>query len=251
MRLEESVTQPKIPPWAAIISSPTRWNSGKYEPTQSAGHQDLVAPVVRLAHGGVHADLGGDAGDDQAGDVVGLQDRLQVGGIERPFARLVDHDLSVGGRQLVDDVVSVLTADQDAAVRSWIADSQRRLAPAVFRIRQIRQVGSMTLTGVDDQQAGCACRGEQVPQRRDHGGQLGDIVAKGFAEAAGQQEVALHVDDEQCDLPGRQCEWAWFGRYDGNGHGREVSRHRSTPGRGSRDVSWRGRLVGYCWSRRI
>jgi len=34
-RADESATQPKIPPWAAIMSSPTRWNSGKYEPTQS------------------------------------------------------------------------------------------------------------------------------------------------------------------------------------------------------------------------
>ena len=25
----ESATQPKMPPWAAIISRPTRWNSGK------------------------------------------------------------------------------------------------------------------------------------------------------------------------------------------------------------------------------
>jgi hypothetical protein len=25
----ESVTQPKIPPWALIISNATRWNSGK------------------------------------------------------------------------------------------------------------------------------------------------------------------------------------------------------------------------------
>ena len=24
-----SLTQPKMPPWALIISSPTRWNSGK------------------------------------------------------------------------------------------------------------------------------------------------------------------------------------------------------------------------------
>ena len=31
----ESATQPKIPPCALIISSATRWNSGKYEPTQS------------------------------------------------------------------------------------------------------------------------------------------------------------------------------------------------------------------------
>ena len=28
-------TQPKMPPWALIISSPTRWNSGKYDATQS------------------------------------------------------------------------------------------------------------------------------------------------------------------------------------------------------------------------
>src|SRR5262249_51297450 len=30
-----SDTQPKMPPWALIISSPTRWNSGKYDATQS------------------------------------------------------------------------------------------------------------------------------------------------------------------------------------------------------------------------
>ena len=29
-------TQPKIPPWAAIIRSATSWNSGKYEPQQSS-----------------------------------------------------------------------------------------------------------------------------------------------------------------------------------------------------------------------
>ena len=31
----ESETQPKMPPCALIISSATRWNSAKYEPTQS------------------------------------------------------------------------------------------------------------------------------------------------------------------------------------------------------------------------
>ncbi len=30
-----SATHPKMPPWALIISRPMRWNSGKYEPTQS------------------------------------------------------------------------------------------------------------------------------------------------------------------------------------------------------------------------
>ena len=36
MNLFESLTQPKMPPWALIISSAARWNSGKYEPTQSS-----------------------------------------------------------------------------------------------------------------------------------------------------------------------------------------------------------------------
>src|SRR5690606_20606272 len=35
MTAAESATQPNIAPWAAIMSRPTRWNSGKYEPTQS------------------------------------------------------------------------------------------------------------------------------------------------------------------------------------------------------------------------
>ena len=33
--LSESDTQPKMAPWALIISSPTRLNSGKYDATQS------------------------------------------------------------------------------------------------------------------------------------------------------------------------------------------------------------------------
>ena len=35
MKFLEFDTQPKMPPWALIISSPTRWNSGKYDATQS------------------------------------------------------------------------------------------------------------------------------------------------------------------------------------------------------------------------
>ena len=38
---------------------------------------------------------------------------------------------------------------------------------------------------------------EQGPQRRDGAAQLSDVVAEALAEAAGFEEVALHVDDEQ------------------------------------------------------
>lgn len=33
---DDDDTQPKIAPCASIIAIPTRWNSGKYEPTQSS-----------------------------------------------------------------------------------------------------------------------------------------------------------------------------------------------------------------------
>ncbi len=35
IKLSAFDTQPNMPPWALIISSPTRWNSGKYDATQS------------------------------------------------------------------------------------------------------------------------------------------------------------------------------------------------------------------------
>ena len=40
---------------------------GKVRTDAVGEHQALVAAVVRLPDRGVHADLGGDAGDDQAG----------------------------------------------------------------------------------------------------------------------------------------------------------------------------------------
>ena len=57
-------------------------------------HEAVVAAVVGFAHGGVHADLGGHAGDDELRDAAVLQDGVQVGGEERALARLVDHRLA-------------------------------------------------------------------------------------------------------------------------------------------------------------
>src|SRR6266496_3801860 len=42
-------------------------------------YQAVVAAIVRLADGGVDADLGGHAADDQAGDAFALEDGIQVG----------------------------------------------------------------------------------------------------------------------------------------------------------------------------
>ena len=64
--------------------------------TDAIGYdQALVAAVVGLAGGGVHAHLGGDAGDQQLGDPGCGEDVLQFGGVERALAGLVDDDLAV------------------------------------------------------------------------------------------------------------------------------------------------------------
>ena len=52
--------------------------------------QALVAAVVRLAHGRVHAHVGGDPGQHDVGDAVGAQHQVEVGGVERALAGLVD-----------------------------------------------------------------------------------------------------------------------------------------------------------------
>ena len=81
--------------------------------TDAIGYDEaLVAAVVGLTGGGVHAHLGGDAGDQQLGDACRGEDVLQFGGVERALAGLVDDDLAVDRGQLVDDVVAVLAADR-------------------------------------------------------------------------------------------------------------------------------------------
>jgi hypothetical protein len=45
-------------------------------------HDAFKAAVIGLAHGGVHADIGGDAGQDQVGYAPRAQDQFKVGGAE-------------------------------------------------------------------------------------------------------------------------------------------------------------------------
>ena len=81
-------------------------------------HQALEAAVVGLAHRGVHAHLGGDAADEQAVDPVVAQDQLEVRRVEGALAGLVEDHLAGRGRDRVDDVVALLPADEDAALRA-------------------------------------------------------------------------------------------------------------------------------------
>ena len=116
--------------------------------------QALEAAVVGLAHGGVHADVGGDAGEDHVADAARAQDQLEVGGAERALAGLVDDRLAGQRRELGDDLPARLAAHQDAAARARVADAgaDALRAPALVG-GQVGQVGPMALAGVDDRVA--------------------------------------------------------------------------------------------------
>ena len=60
-------------------------------------HQTVVAAVVGFAHRGVDADLRRDAGDNELLDAPVLQDGVQVGGVKRALAGLVDDRLAGRG----------------------------------------------------------------------------------------------------------------------------------------------------------
>ena len=61
--------------------------------------QAFEAAVVGLAHGGVHADVGGDAGQDDVVDAAQAQHQFEVGGAERALAGLVDDRLAGAAAQ--------------------------------------------------------------------------------------------------------------------------------------------------------
>ena len=141
-----------------------------------------------------------------------LQDGVQVGGVERALAGLVDHRLAGLGIKLGNDVVAGFAAHQNAAHRAGVADRGRAAAANLLGRRQIAEVGPMALAGMDHRKAGGAPGREQLPVRLDGAAQLRNVVAEHFAEAAGLQKIALHVDDEQRAVLGRERERIGFGR---------------------------------------
>src|SRR3954447_7879656 len=92
-------------------------------------HEAVEAAVVGLADGGVHADLGGHPGDDEVRDLRPVEQLAEAGRVEGALAGLVDDRLAGDRGQLVDDVVAVLAADEDAAVGAGVADPLAGAAP--------------------------------------------------------------------------------------------------------------------------
>ena len=67
---------------------------GKIGPHAILENEAVVAAIVGLAHRGVDAHLGRHAGDDELLDASVLQDGVEIGGVERALAGLVDDRLA-------------------------------------------------------------------------------------------------------------------------------------------------------------
>jgi hypothetical protein len=126
---------------------------------------------------------------------------------EGTLAGLGDDRLAGQGRQLGDDLRTRLAVDQDAAHGAGIADAQGGATAQALGGRAVGEVGLVAFAGVDDRQAG-GTEGVHEPAQGGHDRlQAGDIVAERVAEAAGLDEVALHVDEDQgkpAGLPGER-----------------------------------------------
>ena len=167
--------------------------------------QALVAQIVGVAHGGVHADVGGDAGQHDVADTGSLQHQLQVGGHERALAGLVDDHFARLRLELGDDLPAGLAAHQDAAARPLVADAgaDPLRAPALVG-RQVGEVGLVALARVDDAVALGAHGGKHPPDGFDRRPRQRDVVAHGIDVAAGRAEIDLHVDDDQRRVGARE-----------------------------------------------
>lgn len=129
---------------------------------------------------------------------------------ERALAGLIDDNLARKRLELVHYVVAVLAADEQPAHLAAVADDElvlrvlRRggLADDLAR-GAVGEVWQVALASVKDGEAGGSARLEELAGGLDgclHGRQ---VPALDLAEAVLEEEVALHVDDEQrCVRPG-------------------------------------------------
>src|SRR5271155_3490403 len=99
----------------------------------------------------MHANVGGDSGEDEIVDAARAQDELEVGGAERAFARLVDDRLPRQRLQLIDRLPARLAADENAPARAFVPDAgaDALRAPALV-VGQVGEIGAVPLPSMDD-----------------------------------------------------------------------------------------------------
>src|SRR5208282_6530139 len=160
--------------------------------------QTFEPTIVGLAHRRVNADIGGDAGQHQVGYAPQPQHQFEIGGAKRALAGLVDNWLAGKRRQFGDDLPAWLVPHEDAPAWAGIADAgaDAPRAPALV-LRQIGEVGSVALAGVEDMKAGAAHRRKNRRDRLDRRTGKAQIVSHAVDIAADPAEIGLHVDHDQ------------------------------------------------------
>ena len=156
------------------------------------------AAVVGLAHGGVDADVGGDAGEHDVLDAAQPQHQFEIGGAERALAGLVDDGLARQRREIGDDLPAGFAAHQHPAAWAGIADSRADLPRAPLLVGgQVGEIGAVSFAGMDDVKALCAHHREQLLDRLDRRARQREVVAHLVDIAADAAEIGLHVDDDE------------------------------------------------------
>ncbi len=130
---------------------------------------------------------------------MGAQQQVEVGGVERALARLVDDELAVDRRDLGHDLPARLAPDEDAPARAGVADAGAdalrppelvRRAVATGRGGGPRGCGSRAARRSRPRRAPCAVGLEAGP------GEV-EVVAHRVDVAAGAAEVDLPVDADR------------------------------------------------------
>src|SRR4030095_8924351 len=98
---------------------------------------------------------------------------------------------------LLDDVVDVLTTDENASHRTRIADARGEPAPRLPGGGAVGEIGTMALASVNDQQPALAGCLEHALGVRHGAAEKRHVVAEGFTEAARVHEVTLEIDHHE------------------------------------------------------
>ena len=168
-------------------------------------HQAGVAAVVGLAHRRLHADLGGDAREDQVGDALRVQDLVDP---RRPEHALAGLSMTIS--RPCGASAGMMSAPGSPSISTrpiGPGSPMRKVGLPRMRLAggQSDRSAAMRLARVHDRPARGFARPRAARRSARSRMQRRHVVAERGAEAAGLDEVALHVDDDERGLAGREA----------------------------------------------
>jgi hypothetical protein len=132
----------------------------------------FVPTIICFSHGRMDANVCGDAAEDDVPDASSLKEHIEIGPIERTFARLIDNAFSGWRSNVGNDLPAGFGTGQNFArrARDHDAGSDAPAAPLLVS-RKIRKIRSMTFARMKNLERLCACRLKNALDRPD--GRLG------------------------------------------------------------------------------